>query len=757
MKREQYTILNEKESMAEELILRIKRMFSEIENTQTSASAYDTAWVAMVPSLDSSQQPQFPQCLSWIIDNQLLDGSWGIPYLIIKDRLCHTLACVIALRKWNAGNQNVETGLRFLRENIEGIVHEDEYTPIGFQIIFPAMLEEARGLGLELPYDLTPIKLMLTHREKIMKGKAIDHMHEYDSSLIYTVEGIHKIVDWNKVLKHQNKDGSLFNSPSATACALMHTRKSNCLEYLSSMLQKLGNGVPSVYPINLYARISMIDRLQRLGLARHFRNEIIHALDDIYRYWMQKETSREGKSLTPDIVSTSIAFMLLRLHGYDVPADVFCCYHLHSIEQSGEAVTAMLSLYRASQIMFPGETILEEIKTVSRKYLDKRKENGRIYYHNIVMKDLRGEVEYALSVPWYASLERIENRRYIDQYGVNDTWIAKTSYKIPCISNDLFLALAKQDYNICQAIQQKELRELERWFADNKFSHLNFARQKLIYCYFSAAATLFSPELSAARVVWAKNGVITTVVDDFFDVGGSSEEIHSFVEAVRVWDEAATDGLSENVQILFSALYNTVDEIVQQAFVFQGRDISIHLREIWYRLVNSMMTEAQWARTHCIPSMHEYMENAEPSIALEPIVLSSLYFVGPKLSEEIICHPEYYNLMHLLNICGRLLNDIQGCKREAHQGKLNSVTLYMEENSGTTMEDAIVYLRKTIDESRQLLLKEVLRPSIVPRECKQLHWNMMRILQLFYLKNDGFTSPTEMLGYVNAVIVDPIL
>lgn len=743
--------------MADELILRIKRMFSEIKNIQTSASAYDTAWVAMVPSLDNSQQPQFPQCLSWIIDNQLSDGSWGVPHLIIKDRLCHTLACVIALRKWNAGNQNVETGLRFLRENIEGIALEDEYTPIGFQMIFPAMLEEARGLCLELPYDLTPIKLMLSHREEIIKGKGIDHMHEYDSSLIYLIEGIHKIVDWNKVLEHQNMDGSLFNSPSATACALMHTRKSNCLGYLSSMLQKLGNGVPSVYPISLYARISMIDRLQRLGLARHFKNEIVHTLDDVYRCWMQKETSREGKTPTPDIVSTSIAFILLRLHGYDVPADVFCCYDLHSIEQSGEAVTAMLSLYRASQVMFPGETILEEIKTFSRKYLDKRKENGRIYDQNIVMKDLHGEVEYALSVPWYASLERIENRIYIDQYGVDDTWIAKTSYKIPCISNDFFLVLAKQDYNICQAIQQKELRDLERWFTDNKFSHLKFARQKLIYCYFSAAATLFSPELSAARVVWAKNGVITTVIDDFFDVGGSSEEIHGFVEAVRVWDEAAIDGLSENVQILFSALYNTVNDIVQQAFVFQGRDISVHLREIWYRLVNSMMEEAQWARTHYIPSMHEYMANAEPSFALEPIVLSSVYFIGPKLSEEIICHPEYYNLMHLLNVCGRLLNDIQGCKREAKQGKLNSVTLYMEENSGRTVEDAIAYLRKTIDERRQLLLKEVLRPSIVPRECKQLHWNMMRILQLFYLKNDGFTSPTEMLGYVNAVIVDPIL
>lgn len=85
-------------------------------------------------------------------------------------------------------------------------------------------------------------------------------MHEYDSSLIYLIEGIHKIVDWNKVLEHQNMDGSLFNSPSATACALMHTRKSNCLEYLSSMLQKLGNGGEffQVHSVHIFILISLL-------------------------------------------------------------------------------------------------------------------------------------------------------------------------------------------------------------------------------------------------------------------------------------------------------------------------------------------------------------------------------------------------------------------------------------------------------------------------------------------------------------------
>ena len=91
------------------------------------------------------------------------------------------------------------------------------------------------------------------------------------------------------------------------------------------------------------------------------------------------------------IVSISSSFFFIGFNKIDC-VDVFCCYDLHAIEQSGQAVTAMLSLYRASQVMFPGETILEEVKTFSGEYLDKRKENGRICDHNIVMKDLHGEV-----------------------------------------------------------------------------------------------------------------------------------------------------------------------------------------------------------------------------------------------------------------------------------------------------------------------------------------------------------------------------
>ena len=68
---------------------------------------------------------------------------------------------------------------------------------------------------------------------------------------------------------------------------------------------------------------------------------------------------------------------------------------------------------------------------------------------------------------------------------------------------------------------------------ENKLDQLKFARQKTAYCYFSVAATLSSPELSDARISWAKSSILTTVIDDFFDVGGSMDELANLIQCVE--------------------------------------------------------------------------------------------------------------------------------------------------------------------------------------------------------------------------------
>lgn len=84
-----------------------------LHKVELSVSPYDTAWVAMVPAGDSSSQSRFPECLNWILENQNPDGSWAFhpsDPLLVKDSLSSTLACILALQKWDVGQRLVNRG-----------------------------------------------------------------------------------------------------------------------------------------------------------------------------------------------------------------------------------------------------------------------------------------------------------------------------------------------------------------------------------------------------------------------------------------------------------------------------------------------------------------------------------------------------------------------------------------------------------------------------------------------------------------------
>jgi ent-kaurene synthase len=49
------------------------------------------------------------------------------------------------------------------------------------------------------------------------------------------------------------------------------------------MFSLFKNSVPTVYPLDIYARLCMIDSLESLGIDRHFEEEIQSVLDETYR------------------------------------------------------------------------------------------------------------------------------------------------------------------------------------------------------------------------------------------------------------------------------------------------------------------------------------------------------------------------------------------------------------------------------------------------------------------------------------------
>ncbi|PIN08371.1 Ent-kaurene synthase [Handroanthus impetiginosus] len=626
-------------------------------------------------------------------------------------------------------------GVHFIELNFSSATEKLQISPAGFDIIFPAMLDYARDLYVNLRLEPTTLNDLI---HKCYQS----HSVETEAYLAYVPEGLGELQDWESIMKYQKRNGSLFNSPSMTAAAYIALPNSGCLNYIHSALKKFGNAVPAVYPLDLYSQLCTVDNLERLGISRYFRKEIQSVLDETYRCWLQGDE---------EIFMDASTYKITKII-QEWPSSSFC--------GNMKDKDANLELYRASElILSPDERDLEK-QNLRLKHLLEQELSGGLIYSRQLGRNIDEEVNHDLHNPFFANLDRVAKLRIIEHYKFDDTRILKTSYWLPNFGNKDFLFLSVEDFNKCQAIHHEELKELERWVIENRLDELKFARSKSSYCYFSAAATSFAPELSDARMSWAKNAVLITVVDDFFDVGGSLEELKNLIQLVEAWDaDVSTEFTSQNVQIIFSPLRRTSCEIGDKAFIRQERNVTDHIIEIWLDLLNSMMKEAEWAKENSLPTVDEYMSNAYVSCALGPIVLPDLYLIGPKLSKEMVQHSEFYNLFKVLSTCGHLLNDIQTCERELKDGKLNVVPLYVIGSGGEiTKEAAITEVKNSIKSHRRELLRLVLegKNSVLPKPCKELFWHMSTVLHLFYSKDDGFSSE-EFIRVVKAIIYEPIV
>ncbi|XP_065867881.1 terpene synthase 6, chloroplastic-like [Euphorbia lathyris] len=723
-----------------------------------SASSYDTAWVGMVASQNSSEpEPLFPECLKWIMENQHPDGSWSLypsHPLLIKDSLSSTLACLLSLHKWNLAPKLVHTGLDFIATNLWAATDIRQRSPMGFDIIFPGMIHQAIDLGINLPFNNSSIHNMLSnphlHITSLEEGKT--------SHLAYFAEGLNRLNDWKQLLQYQRSNGSLFNSPSTTAAAAIHIGDEKCLHYLKSLIKQFDNGaVPTLYPLDVNTRINIIDILEKFGIHRYFTDEITNLLDDTYRSWME---GNEEIFLDPG--SCAMGFRLLRKHGYDITSDSLAkfekkeiFYHSASVHESD--TKSILELYKASQMrILQNEPVLDRIYGWTSILLRDQLVKGLIEN-----KSLSEEVNFALGHP-YANLDRLETRSYIDNYNAHDVPLLKTSYRSSNIDNKDLLTIASQDFNMCQAMHRKELDYLERWVKEYKLDTLKFARQKTAYGFFTIAAILSDPQHSDARISWAQNTVFVTIVDDFFDYGGSMEELHNLIDLLHKWDDHLTIGFkSEKVEIIFNAMYGTINQLAAKARLQQGRCVRTHLVNLWILVMKNMLKEAEWARYNLVPTMYEYLAAGHITIGLGPVLLIALYFMGYELSEHVVASQEYNSIYLHVSIIARLLNDRVTVKRESAEGKLNGVSLLMEHGRGDVDEKtSMKEVERLIESHKRELLRLVVKRkegSVVPKSCKDLAWRVSKVLHLLYMDDDGFTCPVKMVNATNAIVNQPLL
>uniref|UniRef100_A0A7N0TUF4 Terpene synthase N-terminal domain-containing protein n=1 Tax=Kalanchoe fedtschenkoi TaxID=63787 RepID=A0A7N0TUF4_KALFE len=680
----------------------VRSMLRSMGDGEISASAYDVAWVALVEDVSTSGVPQFPSALEWISNNQHPDGSWGDWILFsAHDRIISTLACVIALKTWSVHPEKVQRGLQFIERNLGKIEDEKaEHMPIGFEVAFPNLLEIAKGLDIEVP-DSPFLQEIYAMRNLKLSRIPKDIMHMMPTTLLHSLEGMGGL-DWEKLLQLQCEDGSFLFSPSSTAFALMQTKDEKCLNYLQKVVQRFQGAVPNVYPVDLFEHIWAVDRLQRLGISRHFEAEVRECLHYVHRYWTQKGICWARNTRVEDIDDTAMGFRLLRLHGFKVSPDLFrnfkkgkefVCF----AGQSNGAVTGMYNLYRASQVQFPGERILDEAKSYAYKFLRQKQACNELDDKWIIMKDLPGEVRYALDIPWYGSLPRLESRIYIEQYGgKNDVWIGKTLYRMPIVNSDTYLELAKADFNNCQAFHRLEWNSLEKWYTEcGIFRELGIGRRNALVSYYLAAASLFEPERSAERLAWAKSAIlIESLVSYFHSEGTSAAEKNktSFLDEFRSkrsmkWAQINRRSLlktNKSEQELVFILLKFLHQLSLNSHSVPASEKFSHICETWEK----------WVMKLDNGEGNKFGEEAD--LLVQTIRISA--DVRDKTLPNVASHPTFIQLSSLANkLCGQL------------RGIQNKQV--WEDRNGQLVNGEGIMMRQDIDSNMQQLLQLVLQNS----------------------------------------------
>lgn len=309
----------------QEMIRSIQSMLRSLGDGEISGSPYDAAWVAMVPAVGGGAGPQFPAALEWVVRCQLPDGCWaGDAHLFnLYDRMVATLVCVLALQTWSAHPDAARRGCAFIREHVHQLDLEDKvHRTVGFEMVFPAILERARAMGLDLPYDAPAVTFILEERERKLKQIPVQLLQAQPTTLLASLEGMDALegIDWDKIRRLQSPSGHMLTSPASTACLYMHTRDGNALDYLSRLVESTGGVIPNHSPVDIFERLWIVDRLQRLGIARHFKPEIKDILDFAFQRWTQRGLSWATDCNITDLDDTSMGFRLLRQHGYPVSA-----------------------------------------------------------------------------------------------------------------------------------------------------------------------------------------------------------------------------------------------------------------------------------------------------------------------------------------------------------------------------------------------------------------------------------------------------
>ncbi|CAD6342586.1 unnamed protein product [Miscanthus lutarioriparius] len=278
-----------------------------------------------------------------------------------------------------------------------------------------------------------------------------------------------------------------------------------------------------------------------------------------------------------DLQTVAMWFYLLRKHGYRVSSDVFAKFRDEQGCFAANNARDLLNLYNAACLRTHGEIILDEAISFTTKCLKSVAPN--------METSLASEIKRVLEIPLPRSVRIYEAKSHIAEYG-----------------------------------------KLQ--------SRLSFARDRVVECYFWMVGVYFEPIYSRARVILSKVLAIVSLLDDTYDVYGTSQECELFTKCIESWDTAVTGGLPENMKFIFGKILDTCQSI-EDELAPEEKYRMPYLKIFIVDLVRAYNKEVKWREEGYVPAtVEEHLQVSSRSGACHLLSCTSFVGMGDVAAQE---------------------------------------------------------------------------------------------------------------------------
>jgi hypothetical protein len=414
------------------------KLLNSLEEGFMPGLAYDTAWAAMIPENKTTKKPLFPGSMLWLIVNQHNNGSWGAEIDYSYDRLISTLASIIALKKTHKTEkfQNaIRTGEEYIWYNIQRLQKEPQET-VGFELLFPSLMREAETLGLNLPYREKFFEPLKEKKLTLIIGELIASQN---TTVTFSLEFLGDNASEKLLKRAQGINGSISNSPSATAFMLTKMKNEDAYNYLRNVLNFNSGSAMTLFPFDIFETAWVIDTFMKTNIP--VENHYMQKLEEIFSLWTDHGISMSKLYDFQDLDDTATVFNLLNKTNHEVDPGIFEIYedtshfNCYPSERSASPIVNIRVLKAIKE--FDGYNRREEVieKIIKFLYKEQKEHNHWIdkwnispYYCTSQAIEAIGDLDSKLTekgVDWLLNSQNIDG-----SWGLNGGTQEETSYSV---------------------------------------------------------------------------------------------------------------------------------------------------------------------------------------------------------------------------------------------------------------------------------------------------------------------------------------